>query len=94
VLVIIDRENINEREMMNTLMEDLREPLDKVERAWIRKPVTVFLYGFLVALLIIPGMMVGIWFMVSVEAKDFFIKGWKGTRTNIAFQPYIDPRRK
>jgi len=45
---------------MNTLKEDLREPLDRVERVWIRKPVTVFLYPFLVLLLIIPGMIVGV----------------------------------
>jgi len=79
---------------MNTLKEDLREPLDRVERVWIRKPVTVFLYPFLVLLLIIPGMIVGVWFVISEEAKDFFLKCWKGTKTNIAFQPYIDPKRK
>jgi hypothetical protein len=31
---------------MNSLKQDLKEPLDRVQRAWIRKPVTLLFIPF------------------------------------------------
>lgn len=53
---------------MKTLREDLNSSLDKVERKWIRRPVTIF---FLI--LIIPlGALLGI----IDRVEDWFEKCW------------------
>lgn len=57
---------------MNTLKEDLKAPLDKVQRAWIRKPTTLILTP---ALFICAFFIIGI-HQGYVNAKEFFIECW------------------
>jgi len=53
---------------MKPLTEDLLQPLDKVQRAWIRKPVTLFLWiplVFITTIVSIPCIVIDItvvWF--------------------------------
>jgi len=63
---------------MNTLKNDLRLPLDEVERAWIRKPATIIIYPPFIIISIIIGAICGIIDAVKLTWNDFAVKCWIG----------------
>ncbi len=46
--------------MKSTLIQDLRSPLDEVERKWIRIPVTILFIPIILVVAVIGGSIIGI----------------------------------
>ena len=62
-----------------TLKEDLSGSLDKMSRAWIRKPITIFLYITLVLpISILFGIVIGILETVQESYYEFLKECWEG----------------
>lgn len=68
---------------MRTLQDDLSMPLNKVERTWIRKPVTLILYVLLVWwIVVLVNVVSAIGEALATGYKDFFVLCWNGEPGN------------